>query len=66
MWTGQKQKGLDSLFALVSWTIWKERNARCFRDASTIVSQLLQVIKAEAEIWIQAGVRDLECLATQA
>lgn len=27
---GQRRKGLDSLFALVSWQVWKERNARCF------------------------------------
>jgi hypothetical protein len=30
-----------------------------------MVSQLLPVIKAEADTWIQAGARDLECLATR-
>ncbi|KAG0531137.1 hypothetical protein BDA96_05G248400, partial [Sorghum bicolor] len=42
---GAQRKGLDSLFALVSWQIWKERNARCFREATTPVAELLQLIK---------------------
>ena len=29
-WNQQHNKGLDSLFGLVSREIWKERNARCF------------------------------------
>jgi len=46
---GEQQKGMDSLFALVSWQIWKERNARCFRGVETRISDLLQIIKAEAD-----------------
>jgi hypothetical protein len=37
---------MDSLFALTSWQIWKERNAQCFREAATTVTELLPIIKA--------------------
>jgi predicted negative regulator of RcsB-dependent stress response len=46
---------MDFLFALVSWQLWKERNAHCFREASSSLADLLQIIKAEADNWIQAG-----------
>jgi hypothetical protein len=54
---------MDSLFALVSWQLWKEWNARCFREATVTVSDLLQIIKAEADQWIQAGATGLRALA---
>jgi hypothetical protein len=47
-WQGDQRRGVDSLFALVSWQLWKERNSRCFRDAATTPSELLSVIKCEA------------------
>jgi hypothetical protein len=40
-----------SLFALVSWQVWKKWNARCFRDATATIAELLQIIKMEADIW---------------
>lgn len=33
-WTGILAKGADTLFLLIAWELWKERNARCFRGAS--------------------------------
>ena len=60
---GQRRKGLDTLFALVSWQVWKERNARCFRDASATIVELLQLIKMEADRWIEAGAAGLAELA---
>jgi hypothetical protein len=62
-WNQQHMKGLDSLFGLVSWEIWKERNARCFREAASTVDELLLVIKSQADQWIQAGAKDLRSLA---
>jgi hypothetical protein len=53
--TPDKRRSLDSLFALTSWELWKERNARCFRQASSTVPQLLQVIKAQADLWGVGG-----------
>jgi hypothetical protein len=47
----------------VSWQVWKERNARCFRDATATIAEMLQIIKMEADRWIEAGVVDLRTLA---
>jgi hypothetical protein len=54
---------MDSLFALVSWQVWKEHNARCFREARSSMNELLQVIRAEADRWIEAGAKGLLALA---
>jgi hypothetical protein len=61
---GHQRKGIDSLFALVSWQLWKERNACCFMDATTSVNDILLIIKAEADLWIQAGAKNLGSLAS--
>ncbi|KAG0528270.1 hypothetical protein BDA96_06G304100 [Sorghum bicolor] len=61
-WHGERQKGADTLFALVAWEIWKERNARCFRHTSSNITQLLSIIRANADLWIQGGARHLGCL----
>jgi hypothetical protein len=63
-WHGCQRKGFDSLFALVSWQVWKERNARCFRSATTSVTDLLLVIRAEADQWIRAGAKNLGVLVS--
>lgn len=60
---GDRRSGMDSLFALVSWQIRKERNARCFRGATSTVPEILQQIKAEADRWIEAGADGLRSLA---
>ena len=61
--TGDRRNGMDSLFALVSWQLWKERNARCFRESTSSVGDLLHIIKNEADRWIQAGASGLRALA---
>lgn len=60
---GEQCSGFDSLFALISWLIWKERNVRCFREAATSIGGLLHLIKAEADAWIKAGAKGLRALA---
>jgi hypothetical protein len=57
-----QRKGFDSLFALVSWQLWKERNARCFRESAAPAAELLLVIKAQADLWVQAGAKRLGSL----
>jgi hypothetical protein len=52
MWTGTNRNGADSVFTLVAWELWKERNARCYRGATTQLPQLLAMIKHEAEQWV--------------
>jgi hypothetical protein len=59
-----RHRGLDTLFALTSWEIWKECNARCFRQAETSVAQVLQVIKAQADLWTLAGAKHIRSLAS--
>ena len=49
VFNGDRRNDMDSLFALVSWQLWKERNARCFRESTSTVGDLLHIIKAEAD-----------------
>jgi hypothetical protein len=62
-WPREHWKGVDTLFALVSWRIWKERNARCFQEAVPSVADLMTIIKAEGELLVQAGALGLSGLA---
>jgi hypothetical protein len=59
---GDHRKGIDTLFGLVSWQLWKERNARCFRGATTSAGDTMQIIKSEGERWVQAGAEGLRAL----
>ncbi|KAF8689653.1 hypothetical protein HU200_041714 [Digitaria exilis] len=36
-----KRKGFDSLFALIAWQLWKERNARLFRGSESTLMELM-------------------------
>lgn len=56
---GNEKKGPDSIFALVAWELWGERNARCFRGASAQVPRMLAVLKPSAELWVDAGAKNL-------
>jgi hypothetical protein len=51
-----KKKTMASLAMLVSWKIWKERNARIFETTSTM---LVEKIKEEATVWCLAGANGL-------
>lgn len=61
-WSGVNKKGFDTLFALVTWEIWKERNARVFRQASLTATQLAVIIRQQRDLWIDAGARKLRGL----
>ena len=63
-WNGVQRSGIDSLFALVSWEVWKERNARCFRAAAVAPIDLFSAIRAEAGHWKKARASGLPSLAT--
>lgn len=54
--------GFDALFFLLGWSIWKERNARTFGGPSSTPAQLLRLLLAEANDWLQAGFRKLALL----
>ncbi|CAN6356762.1 unnamed protein product [Urochloa humidicola] len=59
---GSKRKGFDSLFALISWQLSKERNGRLFRNVVAQPLQLLQRIKQEGNEWVAAGEHNLGSL----
>jgi hypothetical protein len=57
------RRGFDSLFFLVGWTLWKERNARTFNGSPRSVPWLLEVIEEDISMWIAAGYWHLGALA---
>lgn len=61
-----RRKGMDSLFALTSWELWKERNDRLFRGETKPMAEFLQVIKVQAELWVAAGAKELGSIASGA
>ena len=56
------RKVLASVMMLVSWEIWKERNARIFRNAATPTTIIVTRIKEEAHMWTLAGAKHLSSL----
>jgi hypothetical protein len=58
----ENRRGFDSLFFLVGWTLWKEWNARTFRNDVATPSELLQGIVDEASLWVMSGFRALRLL----
>jgi hypothetical protein len=62
LWPQACVKGVDSLFALISWELWKERNACCFRRAATQLNAVKDQIKQQAELWVMAGNKHLGSL----
>jgi len=50
-----ERRGFDSLVILISWMIWKERNARNFNNQAMTVVQLRDLILEELSVWVQAG-----------
>ena len=53
------RKGLKTAITLITWEIWKERNARIFSSKFTMPSVLFQRIKDEGRNWILAGAKKL-------
>jgi hypothetical protein len=59
--TSTSRKGSLLITLLVSWEIWKERNNRIFDRRESSVLSLVNIIKAEASLWVVAGAK---CLTT--
>ena len=53
------RRPLVSLMMLISWEIWKERNARVFRNTAVPVGVLVAKIKEECSLWSLAGAKHL-------
>jgi hypothetical protein len=60
----EKSRGFDALVLLVSWELWKERNARIFRNEVRSLLTITNQIKEEGELWIQAGFSHLAAVWT--
>jgi len=56
------RRGFDSLFFLIGWLIWKERNARTFGRDTTSPAGLQVVIQEEIHAWCLAGYQHLRTL----
>jgi hypothetical protein len=56
---GHSRKAMASLAMLVSWEIWKERNARVFQNSATTSFMLIAKIKDEMAMWCHAGAKAL-------
>ncbi|KAF8664717.1 hypothetical protein HU200_054435 [Digitaria exilis] len=58
-----KRKALDTLFMLIVWNLWLERNARILGEGEKMTSaQLTAKIEQQALEWIGAGAKDLGSL----
>jgi hypothetical protein len=55
-----KPEGHVSLTMPTSWTIWKERNLRVFRNKSARMAILINSIKEEAKLWVTLGTKKCE------
>jgi hypothetical protein len=49
----------DSLFMVVSWIIWKERNGRMFDGKERMASQVVTAVTDELDSYFSAGFRGL-------
>jgi hypothetical protein len=55
----RRRKGASTLFMIVAWHLWKERNMRLFKQRTAITSVIIDRIKAEANLWVAAGAQKL-------
>jgi hypothetical protein len=56
---GGRRKAMASLLMLIAWDIWNERNARTFKNLSTMPTIIFNRIKSEARTWVIAGPKHL-------
>lgn len=61
----ESRKTLDSLAVLTAWSLWLQRNARTFNRQVTGAAQLMEKIKQEALLWVQAKYLALQPLVSQ-
>jgi hypothetical protein len=53
----KEKRGFDTLVTLISWRLWKQRNARVFDNGTRQFSEeaLVDQILAEWDLWSKAG-----------
>ena len=55
----QSRRPLASLMLLISWELWKERNAWIFRNTTVPVGIIVARLKEEASFWSLADAKHL-------
>ncbi|WVZ88110.1 hypothetical protein U9M48_034662 [Paspalum notatum var. saurae] len=61
-WPTSLRKGADTLFGLLCWSIWKERNRCCFDGVAPSINRVLLAVRETAELWIMGGATNLALL----
>lgn len=59
---GMRSKAIASIAMLVIWELWNERNARAFRNISTMPLIIFYKIKNETRNWMLAGAKHLSSI----
>ena len=62
---GHIKKATASVLMLVMWEVWKERNARVFRNTASPTTIIVAKIKEEAHLWALAGANHLSELMSR-
>ena len=61
-WPSGLKKGADTVFGLVCWSIWKQRNTCCFRGERASVAAVFRSFLNTAELWILGGAAGLRAV----
>lgn len=59
---GYKRAGFNTIVLLVSWWLWKHRNACVFDHMVPSVERIAQDIANDAVLWCQAGAKGLRAV----
>jgi hypothetical protein len=62
---GQSKKAMASLVMLISWEVWKDRNAHIFRINVFTSTTLVDKIKEEVALWSLAGAKAVSTVILQ-
>jgi hypothetical protein len=60
--SGHGRKGLATLYMLIIWEIWNERNDRVFKNKQAPLQIIFDRVKKEARLWVLAGAKHLDHL----
>ena len=58
------RNGFDSMVVLVCWLFWKERNNRTFDRRVRTIQDVVLKVADEIVLWVQAGFRHLDMVAS--